>query len=150
MTRIPRHIRVLLFGWAPLILWMLWIYWLSARPSLPHPNRGTGISDDFFDYPAHAFTFGVLTWLAWRVASSYRGGWSDRMVACLSYASGGFAALYAVFDEVHQTLVPGRVGSWRDWLADLVGILIIVGLLVLRPRVRLLQRLLFSSPCGEY
>lgn len=149
MTCVPRRLRVLLLSWVPLILWVLWIYWLSARPSLPHPNRGTGVSDDFFDYPAHAFTFGVLTWLAWRVAYSYRRVWDAKTLRALPCVAGVFSALYAVLDEVHQTLVPGRVGSWRDWLADLIGILIVVCLLILRPRARLLQRLLFTSPSAE-
>ena len=149
VTRAPRRLRVLLFGWAPLIVWMLWIYWLSARPSLPHPNRGTGVSDDFFDYPAHAFTFGVLAVLVWRVLYSYRGLGTELTANPLPFVAGGISAFYALLDELHQTLVPGRVGSWRDWLADFIGILIVVCLLLLRPRSGLLQRLLFTNPLAD-
>lgn len=31
------------------------------------------------------------------------------------------ALLVGVADEVHQSLLPGRVAGWDDWLADAVG-----------------------------
>lgn len=145
-----RSVHIILFYWLPLLAWMVWIYWLSARPSLPHPNRGAGLSDDLFDYPAHAFTFGALTWLAWRAYSAqrtlgdktpadpvgicrgapFRAGqdsWAASWAPCVA---GLFAALYAGLDEVHQMFVPGRWAKIEDWLADLVGILIAIGLIV--------------------
>ena len=60
-------------------------------------------------------------------------------------AAGLFAALYAALDEYHQVFVPGRWASWRDWVADTCGILIVAALLILRHRVTFLQRLLFSD-----
>lgn len=37
-----------------------------------------------------------------------------------------FIALFALFawlDELHQARVPGRVADWRDWLADILGVI---------------------------
>jgi len=132
MTKLRRYGQRVLLRWLPLLLWMAWIYWLSDRPSMPHPGRSVGISDDLFDYTAHAFTFGVLTVLAWRVAV---GGllprdWLGRAPAI----AGAFAALYALGDEIHQSFVPGRWAKVEDWLADVAGILAAVALLVLWQR----------------
>ncbi|MBN1400110.1 MAG: VanZ family protein, partial [Anaerolineae bacterium] len=46
------------------------------------------------------------------------------------WSAGLWALIYALLDEAHQRFVPGRWSSWRDWLADLAGILIAMILLV--------------------
>lgn len=99
---------------------------MSAQPALPHPGRRMGISDLLFDYTAHAFTFGVLTWLIWRALNTFsRGGF---LPLSLCKASLG-AALYAASDEIHQSFVAGRHAGFLDWVADLVGILVVIALL---------------------
>lgn len=32
-----------------------------------------------------------------------------------------FSCIYAASDEFHQSFVPGRLVSWKDWLADVFG-----------------------------
>ena len=32
-----------------------------------------------------------------------------------------FSCTYAALDEFHQSFVPGRLVSWKDWLADVFG-----------------------------
>ena len=44
--------------------------------------------------------------------------------------------LYAVFDEIHQTFVPGRSGEVKDVLVDCIGIAIAVGIIRLIGRGR--------------
>ena len=140
MTRSLAHRpwRALLLRWLPLLLWMAWVYWISDQPSVPHPGRRVGVSDNLFDYSAHAFTFGVLTVLVWRVLSTWRLS-SAPLSPWRPGVAGALAALYAVSDEVHQSFVPGRWAKVQDWLADLLGILVAVGLLYAwrrqRPRV---------------
>jgi len=106
---------------------MTLIFWLSNQPSLPHPGRKIGVSDDLGDYAAHAFTFGVLALLAWW---ALRTSW-PKLPALLTsrpaYTSGAFAVLYAISDEIHQSFVPGRWAKVPDLIADSVGILIITG-----------------------
>ena len=129
--------RNIVLYWLPLILWMAVIYWLSAQPKLPHPARKLGLSDYLFDYSAHAFTFGFLAILAWRVITVYPSVLPNALVSSPSLSTAAFAATYALCDEIHQIFVPGRWATLRDWLADLVGILMAVGLLILWHRRRL-------------
>lgn len=131
-----RQLGSLVSEWLPLLLWMAIIYWLSDQPKLPHPARKLGLSDYLFDYSSHAFTFGLLTWLAWR---ALRGALSPLPAARRSWAlglAGAFAALYAFLDEIHQIFVPGRWASPKDWAADMVGVLLALGLLALWERWR--------------
>lgn len=41
----------------------------------------------------------------------------------------GVALLVGLADEFHQSFLPGRVASVEDWLADLVGVMLAVGVL---------------------
>lgn len=123
LPRSHRTLRRLLFDWFPLLLWMGWIYWISARPSTPHPGRKVGVSDDLFDYSAHAFTFGLLTILAWRALRRPPYGTSTAATWPI-WCSATVAALYAISDEVHQSFVPGRWAKVEDWLADMAGVLL--------------------------
>ena len=126
---IRRRIFDILFRWLPMILWMAWIFWLSAQPNLPHPARRIGLSDHLFDYAAHAFTFGVLAALIWRVLAPRRGWVLPASIFSPPLLSALFSTLYAISDEVHQAFVPGRWAKVSDWLADMVGILVVVGLI---------------------
>ena len=143
---VPPKVRSLLWliwRWLPLILWMGVLYWLSDQPKLPHPARKMGLSDYVFDYSAHGFSFGLLTVLAWRAIATPpsrqppRGGHAlvGRGRALIPWA-GLFAALYAMLDELHQRMVPGRWSSLKDWLADVAGNLIAMGFLWLWVRWR--------------
>ncbi|MEA3408524.1 MAG: VanZ family protein [Chloroflexota bacterium] len=118
-----RYFKRALLYWLPLVLWIGWIYYLSDQPALPHPGREVGVSDTFFDYSAHAFTFGVLTWLLWRVLHTKAKGTFSITKAGLG------AAVYAASDEIHQSFVMGRHARFLDWVADLAGILIFAALL---------------------
>lgn len=120
---------------------MALIWWLSDQPELPRPGRRVGISDDLFSYTAHAFEYGILAWLAIRALGS-----SPRILASLvvaaerkvsgpevshlvaSFGAALFSALYAITDEVHQIFVPGRTAKASDWLADVGGTLVAIGL----------------------
>ncbi len=136
-----QHLASVVGEWLPLLLWMAVIYWLSDQPKLPHPGRKLGLSDYFFDYSSHAFTFGLLTWLAWR---ALRGALSPLPWARRRWAlglAGVLAALYALLDEIHQMFVPGRWASPKDWAADMVGVALALGLLALGERWRGHRRL---------
>lgn len=95
------------------------IYYLSARPVVPHPGRAVGLSDHLVDYTAHAAIFGALMFLAWRAVRSL--GRVPLGGAAL-FVAGAWSALYAVADEAHQSFVPGRCATLPDLLADLAGI----------------------------
>ena len=128
-----RALGQFLFYWLPVILWLAIIYVLSNQPSVPHPGRKIGLSDYVVDYTAHALTFGFLTLLLWRALRTWR-GWRDSFRPLLG--AGLLAALYALSDEIHQSFVPGRTASAKDWLADTIGILVMCALLALWQRWR--------------
>jgi VanZ family protein len=69
------------------------------------------------DKLAHAAVFGALSYLLGRAALL---GWKCPFGRAALFAI-GLSAAYAIFDEWHQSFVPGRVVDWRDWLADLIG-----------------------------
>jgi VanZ family protein len=125
----PRYLQAIVLCWLPMLTWMALIYWLSDQPKLPHPGRRMGISDYVFDYSAHAATFGILVALIWRVLATAPTLWPTRWQARSIEGAGLLAALYAVSDELHQRLVPGRWASFRDWLADMAGVLLAVAAL---------------------
>ena len=100
----PRPLRFL-----PALLWAALIFTLSHQtgsslPSLPLPG---------LDKVVHAAVYGVLAaLLAWGA------GWPGRAPR---WAWLAVICAYAVSDEWHQTLVPGR--TWESWdlAADLAG-----------------------------
>ena len=123
-----RRVRSVVFDWLPLALWMALIFWLSDQPSLPHPGRQVGLSDHLVEYGAHAFTFGILGFLAWRVFRTRPAMSPVSLLSSPSLRAGVFAAFDAITDELHQLFVPGRWARLSDWLADMVGILIAAAL----------------------
>jgi len=124
-----RRTQSLLFNWLPLISWMALIFWASSQPEVPHPGREMGLPDDLVAWVAHASLFGVLALLVWRVLQNRPQAAVRARIPALSLGTVALSALYAASDEVHQLSVPGRMASLSDWLADVVGILIAVGLL---------------------
>lgn len=91
-------------------------FWLSSRPgdSLPSPVP---------DYLAHFIEYALLALVA---ARAFHGGFRAVPAPPLHRVLGPTAVLcllWAISDELHQSLVPGRVPSVRDLLADLAGVL---------------------------
>lgn len=100
--------RSFAWRWGPVLAWAALIFTLSSIP-----NLGTGLGG--WDYAlrklAHATEFGVLGFLLLMAIGR------ERPALLLGIA-------YAVSDELHQHLVPGRLGSPIDVLIDAVGVLV--------------------------
>jgi len=92
--------------WFPVVAWAALIFALSSIPDL---GTGLGGWDLVLRKLAHAAEYAVLGALLVRAMRSL----------VLAFALG---ALYAVSDEVHQALVPGRMGSPLDVAIDAVGV----------------------------
>lgn len=107
--------RKLVWRWLPALAWMGLIFFVSAQPSLPSAPAWW---DLILKKTMHAVAYGILTWLYLR---ALRGTWGDE--GWIRVASAAMAVLYAISDEVHQTFVPGRNGTWVDVMLDGVGIL---------------------------
>jgi VanZ family protein len=97
------------------------LYWLSSIP-------GTSLPDD----PAH---YALLQWISPSVQNTLHvpafavlsGTWCWALQAWLRApvvrlaAAFAIAAAYGVFDEWHQSFVPGRYASLTDVALDVVG-----------------------------
>ena len=103
--------------WLPVVLWAALIFALSSIPDLA---TGLGGWDLVLRKTAHAAEFAVLGFLLARALG--------RELPALV-----LGVAYAITDEVHQSLVPGRLGSVWDVFLDSVGVAL--GVLLLR-RVR--------------
>jgi VanZ family protein len=103
--------------WAPVILWMVVIFAFSAM-TINGPSEFS-----WFDFvikkSAHVTEYAILYWLVWR-ATSERGRRNSTRVLVLSLI---FSFVYALTDEWHQTITPGREGTLRDVGFDSLGML---------------------------
>ena len=102
---------------AQLILYCILIYWLSDQSTLPAPELFQ--HQDKVVHAGAYFVMAVFTLRAFRHSIS--------SLPCLILASLVFCSLYGLFDEWHQSFVPGRMSDINDWLADTMGAIIFLG-----------------------
>jgi VanZ family protein len=99
----------------------------------------TPATADFLNFiirkSAHLTEYGILSALTFRGLRGEKKSWS------LRWAIGGivFAILIASIDEIHQSFVPSRTGTWHDVILDAAGAAIAQVL------IRAAQVLLFRS-----
>jgi VanZ family protein len=106
-----RSLVIWLWYWLPPLLLMAFIFQLSSQPTLPQAP-GPWL-DAILKKLSHAFVYTllfVLLFRAWRQSLTR----SSALGAALL-----ITAAYAVSDELHQSLVPGRHANWYDVLIDL-------------------------------
>ena len=75
----------------------------------------------FRDKIIHITEFMILGSLMWRSAKRWNLEIKSNRFKTLVFVIG---AIYAASDEIHQLYVPGRNGSFYDWLADIIGLAI--------------------------
>jgi VanZ family protein len=116
--RVDRH---LLLRWLPALAWMGLIFLLSSQSGLAvskdvaveRPLRGV----------AHLLTYGMLAGLIlFAIGGIRRPTLRGLAIAFV------LTALYGVSDEWHQSMVPTRSARVEDWLIDVTGALIGLGL----------------------
>lgn len=97
------------------VLWMVFIFFLSSQPVLPGPN--VFWVDFLFKKVSHISVYAVLflLWYLAILASSKKKQYLFPFLLTLAYA---------ISDEFHQSLVPGRTPSIRDVGYDSLGMLI--------------------------
>jgi len=96
-----------------LVLYCLFIYWLSDQSSLQKPFD---FGFDFQDKLYHAGAYSIMGLLAWRAFKSFLD--LPIILAMLSIA---FCSLYGLSDEWHQSFIMGRESEVADWVADTSG-----------------------------
>jgi VanZ family protein len=98
--------------------YMAGIFLLSSSPAEPGPLLPAGVS--FAGKLLHIPLFAGLT--ACLILSLSEGEWSRRPSWRLYLLTGLIAVGYAVFDEWHQSFVPGRDSLIGDFLLNCVGV----------------------------
>ena len=108
------------------VLWILGVFWINTRPSSQLPS-GSWMKLPYFDKVVHFTMYGGMAALLWRTvvpANPMRGA-AVRLPGLFCIAVAGVAG---AIDEIQQLSVPGRSGDVRDWLADLGGASVVVGM----------------------
>lgn len=141
--------RLSVSRWVPVLLWIAGIFYFSSRPNplgfLPSSGNRRGAGE-----AAHFLEYAGLAALLYRALAGGQKTARDtehpardnphtpgpdppprRRAFALSFA---MALAYAVSDELHQSLVPGRGGEIVDVGYDVAGIAAALGFIWLRGR----------------
>jgi VanZ family protein len=105
--------------WVPTALWAALILVLTSVPGDSVPDGPAGL-----DKLVHLGLYAVLGALATRALFERAPGASLRSLARLLLA----IACFALVDEAHQQLIPGRSADARDVLADVAGAAVAIAL----------------------
>jgi VanZ family protein len=100
---------------APPIAWMGIIFYVSHQSALP--TLATHWIDAAIKNGGHFAAYFVLGALVYRAIGPSRASATGLLTAIF------ICVLYAGFDEVHQTFVPGRYGTLGDVIIDTSGAL---------------------------
>ena len=109
-----------LWYWVPVALYAGTIFYLSAQ-SHPEDQLPTFLFKAVSDKVLHAMEYGILSLLCYRAFRWSAGPAVARQAVVLAIVTASF---YGITDEVHQSFVPLRESSWKDWLADTIGAIV--------------------------
>jgi hypothetical protein len=114
-----------------LIAWLLTIITVSSIPSIPTLKIRVANSVFRLDYLIHFCEYGFLAFLAFLTMAdnAFRLKFSKFFIITLSLI------LFAILDEYHQKLIPGRSFNIKDILSNITGILAAVGFCVVVFRI---------------
>ena len=103
-----------------LIFWVLSIAIVSSIPHLPTAKIDTGRIEIRLDYLIHFLEYGALIFLT--LLSFIR---KDFLLSLKKYILITIAVIiFALADEFHQKLIPGRTFNPKDLMSNITGILI--------------------------
>jgi nitroreductase len=97
------------------------LYWLSALPGTPLPDDPEIYALFYWISPSlqnalHVPAYAALAWAwHWALRAWLRVSGAQAIGAC------AIASAYGVFDEWHQSFVPGRYASFTDVVLDVAG-----------------------------
>jgi VanZ family protein len=101
-----------------LIIWMLTIIIVSSVPNVPTLKIHTARSEFRLDYIIHFCEYGLLSFLAFLTFVRNEFMMASGKVFLITAS----LIFFAVLDEYHQKLIPGRSFSIKDILSDISGI----------------------------
>ena len=97
---------------------MLTILILSSIPNIPTLKVHTARHEFRLDYLMHFAEYGMLSFLAFIYFAENELRIGFRKIILIASC----IVLFAVLDELHQKLIPGRTYSIRDILSDVTGV----------------------------
>ena len=98
-------------------LWAVFIFLLSAQQTLP--GFSVSIYDFVFKKSAHMFVYAVLYLLLFRAYQKTNNKKINRRNYIFPIL---ISLLYALSDEFHQSIIPGRHPALRDTGYDMLGV----------------------------
>lgn len=104
-----------------LIVWALTIITLSSIPNIPTLKIHTDNSVIRLDYVMHFMQYGILTFLTFLCFSGK--AFEINYGRVIMIMSG--VIFFAVIDEFHQKLIPGRSFSLKDIVSNVSGIVVL-------------------------
>jgi VanZ family protein len=101
-----------------LIAWLLTIIVLSSIPNIPTLKIHTARGEFRLDYLMHFCEYGLLTFITFLsfAGNEFRVNYKAFLLITLSLI------LFAVIDELHQKIIPGRTYSLKDIASNVTGI----------------------------
>lgn len=123
----------MLYYWLPPFIWMGMVYFMSSQKSVSITSNPTS---EFVTFKTlHMIEYALLFFLFYRAFHSIK-NMSEYSFTIYSFV---IALSYSLTDELHQLFIPTRQGRMRDIIFDIVGMLIMYGII---RKVRLLRKLL--------
>ena len=121
-TNLANYLRL----WFPVVIWAAFIFYLSSIPDL----RSNFECDFILRKVSHVVEYFILAFLLYR---AFSGSFNKNILYLLIYPA-SLSILYAMSDELHQSIVPGRSCSIQDVLIDTIGIItfFVINIFVLR------------------
>lgn len=105
-----------------LALGLYWVFLLIAT-SLPSTSLPQTLLGDKIQHTLAFMILGILLTLTLKTQQKYN------MLKIYSYTYAIIIGmLYALFDELHQLFIPGRYCEFIDWIADVIGVFLGVGI----------------------
>jgi len=102
-----------------LIAWVLTIIIVSSIPNIPTLKIHTAKKEIRLDYLMHFCEYGVLSFMAFLSFAGKEFKVSFRKVLLIA----GGLIIFAILDELHQKLIPGRSYNIKDMLSNVTGIM---------------------------
>ena len=99
----------------PVIIWMIFIFYISSLSHPPTPGPGVSYFGEF----SHFIEYFILSFLFLRMFNGYNLK-NGLLLAIL------FSILYGLTDEIHQLFVPYRTFEIKDLIIDSLGASVIL------------------------
>lgn len=107
-SRGPRHFLVI---WAPVLIYIAGIFYLSSLSSIPL----AAVCPDYIEHAVEYFGLAVL------VARALNNGLRQTVPLRVLVLAWGLCVAYGTSDELHQKFVPDRFADVSDVLSDSIG-----------------------------